>query len=46
MNDCGWVIYHHPQTGRWHTLREAMALSEAGKIFLVRDTPAASGLSS
>ncbi|HYW48091.1 MAG TPA: hypothetical protein VE959_34830 [Bryobacteraceae bacterium] len=30
MNDRGWVIYRHPQTGRWHTRAEAMAIVETG----------------
>jgi hypothetical protein len=39
MNERGWVIYRHPQTGRWHTLREAMSLLEAGSTLLVRSSP-------
>lgn len=23
-NDRGWIIYRDPQTGRWHTLSEAL----------------------
>jgi mRNA-degrading endonuclease YafQ of YafQ-DinJ toxin-antitoxin module len=38
MNDRGWVIYHHPLTGRWHTLREAAVLLEAGMISQVPET--------
>lgn len=25
-NDRGWIIYRHPQTGRWHTLSEALSV--------------------
>jgi len=39
MNERGWVIYHHPLNGRWHTLQEAMVLLEAGRLFRVRVTP-------
>lgn len=35
VNDRGWVIYRHPQSGRWCTLQEAMAQLEAGNIFRV-----------
>jgi hypothetical protein len=28
-NDRGWVIYRNPETGRWHTRREAIALITA-----------------
>jgi hypothetical protein len=35
-NDRGWIIYRDPQTGRWHTCAEAMAIIEA-----VASTPAA-----
>ncbi|MGO9259577.1 MAG: hypothetical protein ACLQU1_25180 [Bryobacteraceae bacterium] len=41
MNERGWVIYRHPQTDRWHTLREAMALLEAGEVRLVPNPPGA-----
>jgi hypothetical protein len=27
-NDRGWIIYRHPQTGRWHTHAEAIAIVE------------------
>jgi hypothetical protein len=39
MNDRGWVIYRHPQTGRWHTRPEATAIVETRVISQVRDTP-------
>jgi hypothetical protein len=39
MNDRGWVIYRHPQTGRWHTLREAAALLDVGRCSVVRQAP-------
>jgi len=25
-NDRGWMIYRDPQTGRWHTLKEALSI--------------------
>jgi len=25
-NDRGWIIYRDPQTGRWHTLSEALSV--------------------
>ena len=40
MNERGWVIYRHPQTGRWHTRPEAMAIIEAEAISRVHDFPA------
>jgi hypothetical protein len=40
MNECGWVIYRHPHTGRWHTRPEAMAIIEAEVISRVHDFPA------
>jgi hypothetical protein len=30
-NDRGWIIYRHPQTRRWHTRAEAIAIVEAEK---------------
>jgi hypothetical protein len=27
-NDRGWIIYRDPQTGRWHTRAEAIAIVE------------------
>jgi hypothetical protein len=30
-NDRGWLIYHDPETGHWHTGSEAIAILE-GKI--------------
>ena len=38
-NDRGWIIYRDPQTGRWHTCAEAMAIIEA-----VVSTPATPSL--
>ena len=38
-NDRGWIIYREPQTGRWHTCAEAMAIIEA-----VASTPTAPSL--
>ena len=38
-NDRGWIIYRDPQTGRWHTCAEAMAIIET-----VASTPAAPSL--
>jgi hypothetical protein len=40
MNEHGWVIYRHPQTGRWHTRPEAMAIIEAEVISRVHNFPA------
>jgi hypothetical protein len=39
MNDRGWVIYRHPQTGRWHTRPEATAIVETGVISRVHNPP-------
>ena len=39
MNDRGWVIYRHPQTGRWHTLPDATAIAETEATSRVRDAP-------
>jgi hypothetical protein len=25
-NDRGWIIYRDPQSGRWHTLQEALRI--------------------
>jgi len=38
MNDRGWVIYRHPQTGRWHTRPEAAVIVEAQVASGVRHT--------
>jgi len=32
MNDRGWVIYRHPQTGRWYTRTDAMAIIKTTRI--------------
>jgi hypothetical protein len=39
MNERGWVIYRHPQTGRWHTRLEAAAIVATGVISRVHNTP-------
>jgi thiamine pyrophosphate-dependent acetolactate synthase large subunit-like protein len=40
MNERGWVIYRHPQTNRWLTRPEAMAIIEAEAISRVHNFPA------
>jgi hypothetical protein len=30
-NDRGWIIYRDPETGRWHTRAEAIAIVDAEK---------------
>jgi hypothetical protein len=45
MNDRGWVIYRHPQTRRWYTRPEAMAMVATGVISRVHNTPNVSELS-
>ncbi|SPE33245.1 hypothetical protein SBA6_270013 [Candidatus Sulfopaludibacter sp. SbA6] len=40
MNDRGWVIYRHPQTGRWHTRPEAASIVEAQVTPGARNRPA------
>jgi len=37
MNERGWVIYHHPHTGRWYTRPEATAIVETRVISRVHD---------
>ena len=32
MNERGWLIYHDPRTGRWHTGCEARAILEGKSI--------------
>ena len=27
-NDRGWIIYHNPQTGLWHTRAQALTILE------------------
>jgi len=45
-NDRGWVIYRHPQTGRWYTRPEATAIVETRVISRVHNTPSILELSS
>ena len=40
MNERGWVIYRHPQTGRWHTHPQAMAIIAAGAVSETHNPPA------
>ena len=35
-NDRGWVIYRDPQTGRWHTLNEALCVMRSAMSVAAR----------